>query len=190
MVGGLLIGILVAVARIYGPQWARLATGWYVEVIRNTPLLVQLFTIYFGLPSIGLRLDGMTAGVIAFIIYLGAYTAEIIRAGIEAVPNTQTEAGVSLGLSPYQVFRYIILFPAIKDMFPALASQFVFFMLSTAVISQIAVPDLFHAGAIVQATTYRDFEIYIVIGALYLSLAFLLRMLFASIYHLCFGRES
>ena len=186
MVGGLAIGVLCAAARVYGPGWLRRLVGSYVEVIRNTPLLVQLFLIFFGLPSLGLRLDGLTAAMIALVINLGAYTTEIVRAGLEAVPKAQIEAGHSLGLSGLQVFRYIVVFPALKAMFPALASQFVLMMLATSVVSQISVEDLFHAASIVQSRTFRDFEVYTVIGVLYLSLAFAFRGLFAVIYRLAF----
>ena len=186
MVGGLAIGILCAAARVYGAGWLRRLVGAYVEVIRNTPLLVQLFLIFFGLPSLGLRLDGLTAAMIALVINLGAYTTEIVRAGLEAVPKAQIEAGHSLGLSGLQVFRYIVVFPALKSMFPALASQFVLMMLATSVVSQISVQDLFHAASIVQSRTFRDFEVYTVIGVLYLSLAFAFRGLFAVIYRLAF----
>ena len=186
MIGGLAIGVLCAAARVYGPGWLRRLVGAYVEVIRNTPLLVQLFLIFFGLPSLGLRLDGLTAAMIALVINLGAYTTEIVRAGLEAVPKAQIEAGHSLGLSGLQVFRYIVVFPALKAMFPALASQFVLMMLATSVVSQISVQDLFHAASIVQSRTFRDFEVYTVIGVLYLSLAFAFRGLFAVIYRLAF----
>lgn len=188
MVGGLLIGILCAAGRTYGPAWLRGIVGAYVEIIRNTPLLVQLFLIFFGLPSFGVRLDGLTAAMIALVINLGAYTTEIVRAGFEAVPKAQVEAGHSLGLSGVQVFRYIVVFPALKAMFPALASQFVLLMLATSVASQISVQDLFHAASIVQSRTFRDFEVYTVIGVLYLALAIGFRGLFALIYRLVFVR--
>jgi polar amino acid transport system permease protein len=188
MVGGLLIGVLCAAARTYGPAWLRRIVGAYVEIIRNTPLLVQLFLIFFGLPSLGVRLDGLTAAMIALVINLGAYTTEIVRAGLEAVPKAQIEAGHSLGLSGLQVFRYIVVFPALKAMFPALASQFVLLMLATSVASQISVQDLFHAASIVQSRTFRDFEVYTVIGVLYLALAIGFRGFFALIYRLVFVR--
>jgi polar amino acid transport system permease protein len=179
---------LCAAARTYGPAWLRHIVGAYVEIIRNTPLLVQLFLIFFGLPSFGVRLDGLTAAMIALVINLGAYTTEIVRAGLEAVPKAQIEAGHSLGLSGLQVFRYIVVFPALKAMFPALASQFVLLMLATSVASQISVQDLFHAASIVQSRTFRDFEVYTVIGVLYLALAIGFRGLFALIYRLVFVR--
>jgi polar amino acid transport system permease protein len=189
MLGGLAIGITCAAARVYGTPALRWLVAAYVETIRNTPLLVQLFLIFFGLPSLGVRLDGMTAAIIALVINLGAYTTEIVRAGLEAVPQAQIEAGSSLGLSGFQVFRYVVLFPALKAMIPALSSQFVLLMLATSIVSQISVPDLFHVASIVQSRTFRDFEVYTVIGALYLALAFLFRGLFALIYQWAFARR-
>ncbi|HYF55828.1 MAG TPA: amino acid ABC transporter permease [Salinarimonas sp.] len=189
MVGGLAIGVACAAGRVYGPPFLRGLIGGYVELIRNTPLLVQLFLVFFGLPSLGVRLDGLTAAIITLVINLGAYTTEIVRAGLEAVPKAQIEAGHSLGLSGLQVFRYVVIFPALQTMFPALASQFVLLMLATSVASQISVEDLFHAASIVQSRTFRDFEVYIVIGALYLALAFLFRGVFAAVHHLVFVRR-
>ena len=189
MAGGLAIGVACAAGRVYGPPLLRWLIGAYVEVIRNTPLLVQLFLVFFGLPSLGLRLDGLTAAILTLIVNLGAYTTEIVRAGLEAVPKAQVEAGHSLGLSGVQVFRHVVVFPALEAMFPALASQFVLLMLATSVASQISVEDLFHAASIVQSRTFRDFEVYIVIGALYLALAFLFRAIFGTIHHLVFVRR-
>ncbi|MCO4052699.1 MAG: amino acid ABC transporter permease [Bosea sp.] len=189
MLGGLIIGVACAAARVYGPGWLKRIVGAYVEIIRNTPLLVQLFLIFFGLPSFGIRLDGLTAAILALVINLGAYATEIVRAGFEAVPKAQIEAGHSLGLSGLQVFRYVVVFPAMKSMYPALASQFVLLMLATSVVSQISVEDLFHAASIIQSRTFRDFEVYTVIGVLYLGLAFAFRGLFAGIYHWVFARR-
>jgi polar amino acid transport system permease protein len=189
MIGGLAIGVACAAARVYGPASLSRVVATYVEVIRNTPLLVQLFLIFFGLPSLGVRLDGMAAAIIALVINLGAYTTEIVRAGLEAVPRSQVEAGASLGLSGFQVFRYVVLFPALKAMVPAPASQFVLLLLATSIVSQISVPELFHAASIVQSRTFRDFEVYTVIGVLYLALALLFRGVFAVLYQLTFARR-
>jgi polar amino acid transport system permease protein len=187
MAVGLLIGIACAVARLNGPAWLRFAVAAYVEAIRNTPLLVQIFIVFFGLPSLGVRLSAVTAGLISLVINLGAYSTEIVRAGLEAVPKPQIEAGHSLGLSGFQVFRYIILFPSLQMMFPALASQFILLMLATSIVSQISVPELFHAASIIQSRTFRDFEVYTVIGGLYLALALALRGLFALTYRYAFA---
>jgi len=189
MVVGLVIGVLCAAGRLYGPAMIRIATSAYVETIRNTPLLIQLFIVFFGLASLGWRLDAMTAAIISLTINLGAYATEIVRAGFQAVPRNQVEAGQALGLSGLQVFRHVILFPALRMMFPALASQFILLMLATSIASQISVQDLFHAGSIIQSRTFRDFEVYAVVGALYLALALGFRAFFAIIHYWVFGRR-
>jgi polar amino acid transport system permease protein len=189
MVAGLVIGTAGAAARVYGPGWLRWLVAAYVEVIRNTPLIVQLFLVFFGLPSAGIRLDAMTASVIALAINLGAYSTEIIRAGLEAIPKAQIEAGHSLGLSGVQVFRHVVLFPAVRIVYPALTSQFVLVMLATSVVSQISAPDLFHVASIIQSRTFRDFEIYAVIAVIYLALALAFKVIFAAIHQLAFARR-
>lgn len=188
MAWGLAIGIVGALARSWGPPPVRLAATAYVEAIRNTPLLIQLFLVFFGLPSAGIRLDANTAAVVALSVNLGAYATEIIRAGIEAVHKSQIEAGLALGLSRLEVFRYIVLFPALKTIYPALASQFILLMLATSIVSQIAATELFHMASILQSRTFRDFEVYIVAAGMYLAMALLFRALFALIHRVAFRR--
>jgi polar amino acid transport system permease protein len=189
MVSGLVIGMAGAAARVYGPQWLRSIVAVYVEAIRNTPLIVQLFLIFFGLPSAGIKFDAETAAFVALSINLGAYSIEIVRAGLQAIPRSQIEAGQSLGLSPVQIFRYVVIFPALRLMYPALASQFVLLMLATSVVSQISAQDLFHMASIIQSRTFRDFEVYVVVAGGYLMLALLFRLSFSGLYHLVFARR-
>ena len=189
MAVGLVIGTAGAAARVYGPKPIARAVAVYVEAIRNTPLIVQLFLIFFGLPSAGVKLDADTAALVALSVNLGAYTVEIVRAGLEAIPRSQIEAGQSLGLSGWQIFRYVIAFPAVKMMYPSLASQFVLLMLATSVVSQISAQDLFHAASIIQSRTFRDFEVYAVVAGVYLALALVFRLLFAGLYQLIFARR-
>lgn len=127
--------------------------------------------------------------MIALTINLGAYTAEIVRAGIESIPKSQTEAGISLGLTGPQVFRHVILVPALKNVYPSLTSQFVLMMLATSVVSQISATELFHAGSIIQSRTFRDFEVYTVIAILYLCLSLLMRGGFSACYRIFFRRS-
>jgi polar amino acid transport system permease protein len=185
---GLLIGMAGAAGRVYGGPWLRGLVAVYVETIRNTPLIVQLFLIFFGLPTAGLKFDANTAALVALTVNLGAYTTEIVRAGLEAIPRSQIEAGQSLGLSGPQIFRYIVIFPALRLMYPALASQFVLLMLATSVVSQISAQDLFHAASIIQSRTFRDFEVYVLVAVVYLALALVFRFLFGVIYQLVFTR--
>ena len=189
IVGGLALGILGASARLYGPKPLRLAAVTYVVAIRNTPLLIQLFLVFFGLPSLGIRFDAPVAAAIALTVNLGAYATEIVRAGLQAIPPTQIEAGLALGLSPLQVFRHVVLFPALRMMFPSLASQFTLLMLATSAASLISVEDLFHQASVIQSQTFRDFEVYTVVGVVYLALALLFRGLFALIHARLFARR-
>lgn len=186
---GLVLGLLAAAAAVYGPKALRVLSQSYVELIRNTPLIVQLFIVFFGLPSLGLKLEVLTASLVALTINLGAYTAEIVRAGLQNIPRSQIEAGLSLGLTRLQVFRHVELMPALKAVYPSLSSQFVLMMLATSVVSQISAEDLFHAGSIIQSRTFRDFEVYTVIAVLYLALSLLMRGGFAVVYRLAFGRR-
>jgi polar amino acid transport system permease protein len=186
---GLLIGIAGALARTSGPRPVRWAAASYVEVIRNTPLLVQLFLVFFGLPSLGLRLTAGQAAVLALTVNLGAYATEIVRAGVQAIHRSQIEAGLSLGLSRLQVFRYVVLFPALKTIYPALASQFVLLMLATSIVSQISAQELFYAAGFLESRTFRSFEIYLVVTGMYLVMALMFRMLFGVIYYFTFHRR-
>lgn len=172
---GLLIAILCALIKVQGPRPARLLVGVYVEVIRNTPFLVQIFIVFFGLSNLGLRLTAGQAALIGLSINLGAYATEIVRAGIESIPRGQIEAGVSLGLSRLQVFRYVIIMPALKAIYPALSSQFIILMLATSVVSQISAEELFHTAAFLESRTFLSFEIYSIVAVIYLVLSITFR---------------
>jgi polar amino acid transport system permease protein len=189
IVFGFLIGLGVAAAAVYGAPWLQRMARGYVELIRNTPLLVQLFVVFFGLPSLGIKLDVIPVATIGLAINLGAYTAEILRAGIESIPRAQVEAGIAMGLTRPQIFRHIVFIPALKNVYPSLTSQFVLLMLATSVASQIAAPELFYAGSIIQSRTYRDFEVYTVIAIAYVVLALLLRLLLMLAYRWLFRRR-
>ncbi len=173
----LLLSVGGAVTRLWGAPWAKALVGAYVELIRNTPFIVQLFFIFFGLPSIGIKLTALMAAALAMTINLTAYGIEIVRAGLEAVPEGQREAGLSLGLSPLRVFIQIVLPQAIAVVYPSLVSQIVITMLESAVVSQIAVVDLTHVADLIQSRSYRAFETYFAVAVIYLSMALGLRWL-------------
>lgn len=189
MVVGLLIGLAVAMASNSPQKALRVPARFYVEAIRNTPLLVQLFIVFFGLPTIGIRLDANSAALIALSINMGAYGAEILRAGFESVRRSQIEAGRSLGLTAGQTFRHVVLFQALKAIYPALASQFVLIMLATCVVSSIGVTELFHQAAFIDSRTYRSFEAYTLITLSYLVLTLGFRAFFALTYWAVFVRR-
>jgi polar amino acid transport system permease protein len=189
MLLGLLLGIIGAAMRTSHSRLLRgLATG-YVEIIRNTPLLVQLLIVYLGLPAFGVSLSALQAAVITLSVNLGAYATEIIRAGIQAIPKSQIEAGVSLGMSRLEVFRYVMLFQALRIIYPALASQFILLLIATSIVSQISTEELFHIGSFIESRTFRSFEVYLVITAMYLVMALFFRALFALIHKLVFERR-
>ncbi|HQT40000.1 MAG TPA: amino acid ABC transporter permease [Acidocella sp.] len=174
---GVALGIFCAWGRTNGSKTLRIAVGLYVELIRNTPFLVQLFFIFFGLPALGLELSAIEAAILATVINLGAYSAEIIRAGIEATPKGQLEAGASLGLTSIETFRHVVLKPALARIWPALSAQIVIVMLGTAVCSQISVQELTYAASFIQSRSFRAFEAYFIVTAIYLGLALILRQL-------------
>lgn len=173
---GLVIGVLCAIARRSSYVWLRLLVGIYIEIVRNTPFIVQIFFIFFGLSSVGITMPVFFASVFAMVINVGAYTAEIVRAGMEAVHPSQIEAAEALGLSTFQIYRDIILMPAIERVYPALTSQFILMMLSTSITSQISAEELTGVANNIQSYTFRSFETYIVIAILYLMITYLLRV--------------
>lgn len=184
---GLVVAILCALGKTSGPRPVRWIINAYIEIVRNTPFLVQIFLIFFGLPSVGLRLSPDVAALIAMVVNVGAYATEIIRAGIESIQKGQIEAGLALGLRPLQVFRHIILKPALRTVYPALTSQFILLMLSSSVVSAISADELTSVANNIQSQTFRSFEIYIVVTGIYLVLAMLFSAMFAGIYRLAFA---
>lgn len=187
---GILLGIACAWSRALGPRWLRPPVTLYVELIRNTPFMVQLFFIFFGLPAAGVRMSGLAAAHLAMILNLGAYAGEIVRAGIEATPRGQFEAGASLALTPFQTFRHVVLVPALERIWPALASQVVIVMLGSAVVSQVAAQDLTFAANFIQSRNFRAFETYFLITGVYLGLSLLTRQTLFAIGRKLFPRGA
>jgi len=190
---GIALGIVGAWARSQrsqAPRWVRAMFSVYVEVIRNTPFLIQLFFIFFGLPSIGVQLNELEAASLAMVINLGAYSTEIIRAGIDAIPSGQIEAGQSLAMTRLQIFRHIVLRPALQKIWPALSSQVVIVMLGSAACSQISVEDLSFAANFIQSRNFRAFEAYFIATGIYLLLAILVRQAMHGIGWLLFTRKG
>lgn len=172
---GLLIGTLCAIGR--GSRNAAVARSCaiYVEAVRNTPLLVQIFLVYFGLANIGLKVPAFVAAVVAMVINVGAYTTEIMRAGIESIHKSQIEAAECLALSRAQIYWHVILRPAMERVYPALTSQFVLLMLATSITSQISAEELTAIANRVQSDTFRSFETYAVVAVFYVVLSLAMR---------------
>lgn len=175
---GLGLAVAVAYLRVNGQPWMRWGLGGYVEVTRNTPFIVQLFFIFFGLPGLGIKIDAITAAFIAMTLNLAAYSAEILRAGISATAKGQLEAARALGMSTLQSYRHVVLVPAFARVYPSLISQAIIVMLGSAVVSQISVFDLTYAANFIQSRNFRSFEVYLLITLVYLLLAFGMRRVF------------
>lgn len=171
MVAGLILGMIAAVARNSNNRVARFSSSSFVEVIRNTPLLVQLYLWYFGLGSFRINISPFLCVVIALGINNAGYLTEIIRAGIEAIKKEQTNAGISLGMSWLQVFRYVIIKPALGIVFPAVCNQFVISVLASALSMVIGVRDLTYEAVNLQARTFRSIETYVVAIIAYIILS-------------------
>jgi len=186
---GFLVGTLCALARVYGGPVLRRVVGAYVETIRNTPLLIQIFIVYFGLSSLGLKLSAEVSAVLALTINMGAYTTEIMRAGIQSIQRTQLEAADCLGLTRLQTILHVVLLPAMERVYPSLASQGVLLMLASSITSQISAEELTATANLVQSDTYRSFEVYIIVAVVYLALSVLYRFGFWLIGLVLFARK-
>ncbi|RKQ38543.1 amino acid ABC transporter permease [Enterobacter sp. R1(2018)] len=179
--GGIAIGITGAAIRSGKPGLLSLVWGGYVELIRNTPFVVQLFFIVFGLPGLGLKMTAGQAALLAMLVNLGAYSTEIIRAGIQVTPKGQWEAARVLGLTRSQTFLRVVLPPALKRIYPALVSQCIIVMLGSSVVSQVSYEELTFMANLIQSRTFLSFEVYLVTTLLYLALSLLMRQaLFAA----------
>ncbi|WP_280188832.1 amino acid ABC transporter permease [Delftia sp. PS-11] len=180
---GAVLGGAIGVAGGAIRAWRIAPLHWlfkvYVEGIRNTPFLVQLMFVFFGLPSLGLQINEWQACLLTTVINLGAYITEIVRAGIQETPRGQLEAAGALGMDRWATLRHVVLRPALQKVWPSLSSQIVIVMLGTSVVSQIAAQDLTFAANFIQSRNFRAFETYLVVTALYFALALALRQLLA-----------
>ena len=190
MMIGLVVATVCAYAKTAGPTLLRRVVTAYIELIRNTPFLVQIFIIYFSLPALGISVGANEAAVAAMVVNFGAYGTEILRAGIESITHGQIDAAKALGLSRLQTFRYVVLFPALKTVFPALASQFILLMLASSIVSAISAVELTAATNSLVSTTFRPFEFYFVATGLYLAMALGFRALLGGIYWIVFMRRQ
>ncbi|GGA28561.1 hypothetical protein GCM10011384_17490 [Psychrobacillus lasiicapitis] len=169
IVVALIIGLVIGVINVGNNKVLKAFARVYIGLVRGTPLLVQVFFIYFGLPTVlDFRLSAVTAGTIAIAINASAYMAEIIRAGILSIDNGQMEASRSLGLSYFQSMRKVILPQAIKRMVPPLVNQSIISLKDTSILSAIGIIELTSSGQIIIASTFKAFEVWIMVGFIYL----------------------
>ena len=174
---GLFVGLVVALVRLFGPKPLVAVVRFYVWIFRGTPLLVQLFLIFYGLPSVGILLDAFPAALIGFTLNIGAYSSEIIRAVISSVPKGQWEAAYSIGMSWRQAMSRTILPQAGRVAVPPLSNTFISLVKDTSLAAAITVPELFQAAQRIVATTYEPLILYIQAALIYLALSSVLSAL-------------
>lgn len=177
----LVIGVVGVIGRTSPNKIVRAPVIAFVEIVRNTPFLVQIFYIYFALPLMGIRLNPTTTAIIALGINGGAYAIEIIRGGVESISKGQVEAGYALGLHKADVFRLIVLKPALRAIYPSLTSQFIMLTLTTSVCTSIAAYELTSAAQRIESDTFRSFEVYFIVTGIYLIISTVMMGIFALI---------
>ncbi len=183
----LVIGICGVLARTSRRRPLRSATIAFIEIIRNTPFLVQIFFLFFALPQLGLKLNPTVTAIIALGVNGGAYAIEIIRGGIQSIHKGQIEAGLALGLHRIQVFRLIVLKPALRAIYPALTGQFILLMLTSSICSSVSAYELTSVAERIESDTFRSFEVFFSITFLYLAMSWLLMTGFSVISHRYFS---
>ncbi|HEY9548806.1 MAG TPA: ectoine/hydroxyectoine ABC transporter permease subunit EhuD [Kiloniellaceae bacterium] len=162
------VGLLLAILRMSPRQWVSLPAAGFVEFVRSTPLLIQIFFIYFVLPEFGITLGALTAGILALGLHYGSYCSEVYRAGLENIPRGQWEASTALNLSPYHTFRDIIIPQAVPPVVPALGNYFVALFKETPLLSAIAVLELMQTAKILGSQTFRYTEPITLVGLYFL----------------------
>jgi polar amino acid transport system permease protein len=181
MVLAIVIGLLGVVARDSHIKPLRVGVISFVELIRNTPFLVQLYFLFFALPGLGVMLSPTASAIIALGVNGGAYAIEIIRGGVQSINKGQVEAGLALGLHRSQIFRHIVLTPAMRAISPALASQFIMLSLTTSVASSISAYELTSVAKVIESNTFKSFEVFGAITVMYLVMSLMLMSVFGLI---------
>jgi polar amino acid transport system permease protein len=162
------LGLAFAIGRMYGPAWLSVPLTGFIEFIRSTPLLIQIFFIYFVFPEFGLVLEAMTAGVLALGLHYATYASEVYRAGLANIQRGQWEASIALNLTPYHTFRDVILPQAIPPIVPALGNYLVALFKETPLLSAIGVLELMQTAKIIGSETFRYVEPITMVGAIFL----------------------
>lgn len=172
------VGLVVCVCKMSRVAALARAATLYVEVIRGTPLLLQLFYIYYALPDVGIRLPAFGAGVAGLTINFGAYLAELFRAGIQSIPAGQVEAARSTGLSEREALRHVVLPQAVRVIFPALANYALVMVKESSLVAVLSVRELMRAGELLASATFRTMTVYTLVGVIYLAVSYALAVAF------------
>jgi len=165
---GLALAFVVALVRLFGPKWAVAIVRFYVWLFRGSPLLVQLFVIFYGLPNVGIVLDPLTAAIIGFSLNVGAYNSEVIRGVIESIPKGQWEAAYSMGMTREQALRRAILPQAARVALPPLSNSFIALVKDTSLAAVLTVPEVFQAAQRIASVTYEPLILYTEAALVYL----------------------
>lgn len=168
---GVTLGLALALVRVYGPRPAAAAVTAYIEAIRGTPMLVQLFIIYYSLPALGIVLDPLTAAIVAIGLNSGAYQAEYFRGAIAAIPRGQWEAALSIGLRKWQAVRHVIIPQTWRVAIPAMTNELVYLLKYSSIAYFVTVPELVFMGKYIGSRTYMYIQVYIIIAIIYVALA-------------------
>ncbi|MFM0116381.1 amino acid ABC transporter permease [Paraburkholderia nemoris] len=165
---GIVLAFVVALVRLFGPKWAIACVRFYVWLFRGSPLLVQLFVIFYGLPNVGIVLDPLTAAIIGFSLNVGAYNSEVIRGVIESIPKGQWEAAYSMGMTREQALRRAILPQAARVALPPLSNSFIALVKDTSLAAVLTVPEVFQAAQRIASVTYEPLILYTEAALVYL----------------------
>jgi cystine transport system permease protein len=165
---GLTLAFIVALVRLFGPAWSVSVARFYVWLIRGSPLLVQLFVIFYGLPNVGIVLDPLTAAIIGFSLNVGAYNSEVIRGVIESIPKGQWEAAYSMGMTRTQALSRAILPQAARVALPPLSNSFIALVKDTSLAAVLTVPEIFQAAQRIASVTYEPLILYTEAALIYL----------------------
>lgn len=187
VVFAMLIALVVMTGRRSESKLLRWPARTFIEVVRNTPFLVQVFFIFFGLPSLGLRMTAGTGAIIALSFNGGAYVAEIIRGGIDSIDKGQIEAAKALGMNRWQIYRDVVMRPALRAIYPSLTSQFILLLLTSSIVSSISATELTSIAQRLEALTFRSFEVYISVTVLYLAMSLMTSFFFKGIGRIYFS---
>lgn len=175
--GAVLVGLIVALMRVSAFGLLRMAARIYTEIFRNLPLITELFIIYFGLASLGIRLDVLSAGALSLSLFYGAYLSEIFRGALQGVHRTQREAALASGLGPVATFRHVILPQAVRLALPGTSTMLVDLLKGTSLMVTIGGAELMTEAGVIVGDTFRAMEVYVVIGVIYVAMAYPLSQL-------------
>lgn len=169
----LFIGVIIGTIKSFKTNWfLNLIISTYIEIFRGTPLLIQLFFIYYGLPQVGITMSSHQAAIIGLSLNFAAYIAEIVRSGIQAVDKGQYEAAKSLGLTKIQMLKYIIYPQALRIVLPSLTNSYAAILKDSSLVSVLSITELTRAGQLIYVRTYEPFEIYLTLGIFYFIMTY------------------